>query len=79
MAFSIYTELAKQVEAQQIQVKEDTPVFTIIEPVFVPLETAKPKRKMILATWTFLGIIVGIGLIFGRNYLAELKEKWNQE
>lgn len=79
LAFSIYTELSKQVEAQQIQVKEDTPVFTIIEPVYVPLEAVKPKRKIIFIAWMVFGIFVGIGLVLGRKTLAELKEKWNEE
>ncbi|WP_372755453.1 Wzz/FepE/Etk N-terminal domain-containing protein [Labilibaculum sp.] len=77
MASSVYTELAKQLETQKIQVKEDTPVFTIIEPVSVPIEKSKPKRPMILIIWTFLGGIVGVGMVFGKEFLASIKEQWN--
>jgi len=76
---SVYTELAKQLEQAKIQVKEDTPVFTIIEPVSVPLEKSKPKRAMILIIWLFLGGIIGTGVVFGREYLAQFKERWNDE
>jgi uncharacterized protein involved in exopolysaccharide biosynthesis len=77
LAYNIYSELAKQLEQARIQVKEDTPVFTIIEPVSVPLVRSKPKRPMILIIWLFLGGIAGAGIIFGRQYLATFKQSWN--
>ncbi|WP_461642363.1 GNVR domain-containing protein [Labilibaculum euxinus] len=79
MASSVYTELAKQLETQKIQVKEDTPVFTIIEPVAIPIEKSKPKRPMILVIWTFLGGIVGVGMVFGKEFFAGIKDKWIEE
>ncbi|MDQ1772716.1 exopolysaccharide biosynthesis protein [Labilibaculum sp. A4] len=79
MASSVYTELAKQLETQKIQVKEDTPVFTIIEPVFIPMEKSKPKRPMILVIWTFLGGIVGVGMVFGKEFFASIKDKWRED
>ena len=79
MASSVYTELAKQLETQKIQVKEDTPVFTIIEPVSIPIDKSKPKRPMILVIWTFLGGIVGVGMVFGKEFFASIKDKWKEE
>jgi len=79
MASSVYTELAKQLETQKIQVKEDTPVFTIIEPVAVPLDKSKPKRPMILIIWTFLGGIVGVGMVFGKEFLGSVRKQWQGE
>ena len=52
---SVFQELAGQVEQAKIQVNKDTPIFTIIEPVSVPLERSKPKRTMMVIIWTFLG------------------------
>lgn len=76
MASSVYTELAKQLETQKIQVKEDTPVFTIIDPVSVPLDKSKPKRPMILIIWTFLGGLVGVGMVFGKEFLGSVRKQW---
>ncbi|MRT94862.1 GNVR domain-containing protein [Ancylomarina sp. 16SWW S1-10-2] len=78
MASSVYTELAKQLETQKIQVKEDTPVFTIIDPVSVPLDKSKPKRPMILIIWIFLGGIVGVGMVFGKEFFASIKKQWSE-
>lgn len=77
MAFSVYSELAKQLEQAQIKVKEDTPVLTTIEPVQVPLEKSSPNRPLILIIWTFLGGIAGLAIIFGGQFFNSLKQQWN--
>jgi uncharacterized protein involved in exopolysaccharide biosynthesis len=58
---SVFQELAGQVEQAKIQVNKDTPIFTIIEPVSVPLERTKPKRILIVVIWTFLGGVLAVG------------------
>ncbi len=79
LVYDVFSELAKQLETQKIQVKEDTPVFTVIEPVSVPIEKSKPKRAIILVIWTFLGGIVGVGIVFGREFLGSIQEQWSKE
>ena len=58
---SVFQELAGQVEQAKIQVNKDTPIFTIIQPVSVPLERTKPKRSLIVVIWTFLGGVLAVG------------------
>ena len=79
IAFSVYSELAKQMEQAQIQVKEDTPILTILEPVRVPLEKTKPNRPLILFLWIFLGGILGTGLVFGKEFMTSIKQRWNED
>jgi uncharacterized protein involved in exopolysaccharide biosynthesis len=76
---TVYNELAKQLEQAKIQVKEETPVFSIIEPAMVPQEKSKPKKPMIVFIWLFLGGIVGTGMVFGKVYLKDIKTKWNEQ
>lgn len=78
LAFEVYSSLAQQLEQARIKVKEDTPVFAVIQPVVVPSERSKPKRTMILAIWIFLGIIVAIGWVFGSQYISSAKKHWNE-
>lgn len=78
LAFEVYSELAKQMEQAQIKVKEDTPVFSIIKPITVPLEKSKPKRSLILVIWIFLGGILGIGLVLGKHLISDFRKKWNE-
>ncbi len=75
LAYNVYSELAKQIEQQKIQVKEDTPVFSIIEPVSVPTERSKPKRGMILIIWLFLGGVFGVGVVLGKEWLKSFRKK----
>jgi LPS O-antigen subunit length determinant protein (WzzB/FepE family) len=79
ITFGVFQELAKQLEQAKIQVKKDTPVFTIVEPVTVPTERSKPKRSMILAIWFCLGGVAGVGWVFGKQYFGNIKERWNEK
>lgn len=76
ISFGVYQELAKQLEQAKIQVKKETPVFTIVEPVTVPSEKSKPKKAMILFIWIFLGGIAGVGIVFGKRYIPEFRQKY---
>lgn len=64
LAFTIYSEIASQREQAGIKVKEDTPIFTVVEPVSVPVEKSAPRRALILAASLFIGIFVGGLLVF---------------
>jgi len=78
IAMNVYNELAKQLEQAKIQVKEETPVFSVLQPASVPHKKAKPNRPMILMIWIFLGGIAGTGMVFGKQYLADIRKKWNE-
>ncbi len=78
IAYSVYTELAKQLEQAQIEVKEDTPVLTVIDPVHIPTKKSAPKNFLILLLGIFLGTLAGIGLVVCREYATGLKEQWKK-
>ena len=79
LAFEVYSGLAQQLEQARIQIKEETPVFAIVRPVIVPLVKSKPNRPMIIVIWTFLGGVIGIGWIFGKQFFKTIKTKWKEE
>jgi len=72
LLFGVYSELAKQREQANIQVKETTPVFTVVEQVTIPTERSKPKRGLICIAFTFLGGFIGIGLVLTLPFLAQV-------
>lgn len=78
IANSVYQQLASQLEQAKIQVKKDTPVFTIVEPVTVPTERSKPSRAKILVIWVFLGGVVGCGVVYGKTLIQGLRKKWEE-
>jgi len=73
IASSIYSELAKQLEQGKMQVKKDTPVFTIVQPVSVPTKPANSRAKTLII-WTFFGGVLGCGIVLGKGYLPKIKE-----
>ncbi len=75
IANSVYSELAKSLEQSKIQVKRQTPAFAIIKPVVVPIEKDSPNRLKILMVSIILGFVVGVGYVFGKEFLAGLKKE----
>ena len=73
---SIYSELAKQLEQGKMQVKKDTPVFTVVQPITVPTQASNSRAKTLIV-WTFFGGVLGCGLVLGKNYWPKLKEQFN--
>ena len=70
---AIYAELAKQLEQAKMQVKRDTPVLAVIQPVTVPRQPSTSRAKK-LVVWTFLGIILGCGVVLAKGYVPKIKE-----
>ena len=75
-ANSIYSDLGKQLEQAKLQVKRNTPVLTIIQPVTVPDKPSNSRAKTLIV-WTFLGGILGCGYVLAKSYLPKLKEQFN--
>ena len=69
---TVFQELAGQVEQAKIQVNKDTPIFTIIEPVSVPLERSKPKRTLMVIVWTFLGGVFSVGWVLVKSPVLQI-------
>jgi LPS O-antigen subunit length determinant protein (WzzB/FepE family) len=76
LAFTVYSELAKQVETQLLQVKKDTPLFTVLKPVTIPNEKSAPKRALIVVVYLFLGFVLSVGFVLGRKYWTRFKKEW---
>ena len=76
LAFTVYSELAKQLETQRLQVKKDTPLFTVLKPVTIPTEKSAPKKALIVVVYLFLGFVLSVGFVLGRKYWVSFKKEW---
>jgi uncharacterized protein involved in exopolysaccharide biosynthesis len=78
-ASSVFDNIVTQLEQVKLQVTKDTPVFSIIKPVVFPNEKSGPKRSLILVVCLFLGVVLSIGYILGKepieNILKEIRTK----
>lgn len=55
LAFSVYQQLASQVEMNKIKLQEETPIITVLEPARVPVQATSPNKKLIVIAFGFLG------------------------
>ena len=80
LAMNLYSELATQLEQAKISVKETTPILTVVNPVTVPYRKSKPNRPMIVIAFTFLGVIVGAGVVLFLPLLGEISgsDRWRR-
>ena len=74
IAYSVYNQMAQQVQMNKIKVQDNTPVFTIIQPAIEPLFAEKPKKKVIVIALLFLSIVGSCGWILGKDYIKQLKD-----
>ena len=72
---NIYNELAINKEKSAIEVKKNTPIFTIIKPVVIPNEKSEPKRTLFVIVFTFLGLTFGSSYILSKPILLRV---WNK-
>jgi uncharacterized protein involved in exopolysaccharide biosynthesis len=72
IAFSVYSELAKQREQARIAVKENQTILTLVNPAVVPHEKSAPRRSIILVGFLFLGIATAFGWVQGKPYVEEI-------
>lgn len=77
VANTVYLEMAKQLEQAKMKVKKDTPAFSIIEPVTLPMKPSNSRTKTLII-WVFLGVVVGCGIVLVKGYWPKLKEKFQK-
>jgi len=64
LSYNVFIEMAKQLEAKRIKLKEDTPIFTVISPVSVPVLKSNTSGILIVLVFFFLGLFISICFIF---------------
>ncbi|WP_436514885.1 Wzz/FepE/Etk N-terminal domain-containing protein [Ekhidna sp. To15] len=67
ITFEVYKSLAGQLEQAKIKLKEDTPIFTVLEPIKIPEDKSKPKRLIILLGFCFVGFLLSVVLIVANS------------
>jgi len=69
LAQSIYNDLIIKLEQTRIKVKEERPVFNVLEPTKVPLDKTSPRRILIA------GIVAGVAFVLSLIFILFFKEK----
>ena len=78
VANAVYTDMAKQLEQAKLQVKRDTPVLAVVQPVTVPMKPSNSRAKTLIV-WAFLGFVLACGWVLAKGYWPKLKEMFAKE
>lgn len=57
LAYTLYNQMAQQLQMAKVKVQNTTPVFAVIQPAVEPLRPSKPSKKMIIAGAFFLSFL----------------------
>jgi hypothetical protein len=74
IAFNIYNQFAVQLEQAKIELKKETPLFSILEPITVTWEKSSPKIKSIILKNILIYIIISILVILVNLFFPQLNK-----
>ena len=74
---SVYTELSKQIEQSKLQVNKDTPVFSVVKEVSMPVTRSSPKRSQMVLVFGFIGLVISILYVIVKEPAAQIIKEIN--
>lgn len=77
LAFEIYNSLNQRREQARLQVQEQTPVFSVLQPVSVPLND-NSSGLLILVVSGMLGGIIALGLVLVQSWWHNKKNRFQE-
>lgn len=69
LSFSLYSELARNLEQARIKISKDTPIFSVIDPIVVPRSKSHPNVMFYLVGLVFLGGFIGLIFVYAKAFL----------
>ena len=69
---NILMTLASEYNQNKIKLNKDTPIFSVIDEVYVPNDRSAPKRSMIVIIWVFLGFVLAVGYLLAKTPVMKL-------
>lgn len=75
LAYQVYSQVANLLQVARAKVQEEKPVFAIVEPAVVPLDSSGTSRKVYVLAFIFLSVCAVIfGKLWGEDILNKFKE-----
>ncbi|QXP74538.1 Wzz/FepE/Etk N-terminal domain-containing protein [Tenacibaculum sp. HL-MS23] len=74
LLFNVCSELEKQIATKQLEINENTPFISIIEPVFIPIEKSGLSKKLLIIIGLLLSLFLSIFYVFVHDFYLKLKK-----
>lgn len=68
LSFSLYSEIARNLEQARIKISKDTPIFSVIDPVMLPRSKSHPNIPFYIIGFTFLGGFIGLIYVYAKAF-----------
>jgi len=72
LAFNLYNNLNKHLQQAKMQVQEQTPVFSVLQPVSVPLND-NMSGLLVLIVSGILGVIIALGWVLVKSWWSSIQ------
>lgn len=77
LAYQVYSQVASQLQVARAKIQEEKPVFAVLEPAVVPLQTSGISKKIYVLAFIFLSVCIVISWnLFGKDFLNDFKDMW---
>lgn len=74
--YQVYSQVANQLQVARAKVQEGKPVFAIVEPAVVPIESSSMRRSIYIFLFVFLSIFGTIGwFLLGKAFMSTFKNE----
>lgn len=76
LSYQVYSQVANQLQVARAKVQEEKPVFAIVEPAVVPIESSSMRRSIYIFLFVFLSVFGTIGwLLLGKRLVSAFKNE----
>jgi uncharacterized protein involved in exopolysaccharide biosynthesis len=77
-ANAVYQQVAAQVEQAKLDITKNTPIFSVLQSVEVPIMKTAPKRFLIASIFGFLGFIIACSMVLFSDIFYDFLNKFKQ-
>ncbi len=74
LAFSVYNQIAQQLEMARAKVAESTPVCVVMQPAIMPIKASSPKKMMMGLMFVFLAFFGTAAWIIIKDRIIDVRE-----
>ncbi|MEO9965619.1 MAG: Wzz/FepE/Etk N-terminal domain-containing protein [Reichenbachiella sp.] len=78
VASSIFQNITTQLEQVKLEKQKNTPVFSVINPIVVPVEKSEPKRLIILLIFMMLGFGFALFRLYVTYFFKQLSKEYKK-
>ncbi len=74
LSFQLYSQLSGELENAKLKVARDTPIFTVLKPITIPIEASSPRRFVIMFGSFIVGLFLGILVTLFKHFYPHFKK-----